>query len=355
MRKSDVDYLKQANMPIYIYGGGEVAKLVKKELDMAGLTEVSFVVDDSDIQDASSKENVIRTGEKYILIRGFLGSFYMSDEKIMSSWPNCQKVVTIGDIYEPDFAEPLDHGFYQEHKSLFDDVRSKLADELSVRAMDAFIDAKLTLSSEKIVPLVEPVQYFFPGAPWKYASDDVLIDGGAYIGDSIFDFIKLRQNQYHKIIAFEPDKDNYNALCDNLKRHSINRVEALNYGLYKEKTVLKFSAAGSMMSAFSEDGSDELEVETIDHIAGNENVTMIKMDIEGSEMDALQGARETIARCRPILMISAYHKKDDIYEIFNFINTLVADYQFFFKCHKPIAIDAVLYAVPKERLKQEGK
>lgn len=105
------------------------------------------------------------------------------------------------------------------------------------------------------------------------------------------------------------------------------------------------------MSSIDGLGEEEIVVDTIDNIAGEWDVSIIKMDIEGSEIDALNGAIDTIQRCRPILMISAYHKKDDILKIFDFVNKNAEGYEFFFRCHKPIAIDAVLYAVPKERVK----
>ena len=74
------------------------------------------------------------------------------------------------------------------------------------------------------------------------------------------------------------------------------------------------------------------------------------MDIEGFEVPALMGGEQAIKKNRPILMISAYHKRDDVFNIYRYITGIVPDYKFYFFCHKTIACDAVMYAVPNERI-----
>lgn len=79
-------------------------------------------------------------------------------------------------------------------------------------------------------------------------------------------------------------------------------------------------------------------------------VDIIKMDIEGAEYDALIGAKNTILRDKPILMISAYHKPEDLFVLPEFINSLDCGYDIYFRDRA----DFVLFAIPtarKERLK----
>jgi FkbM family methyltransferase len=349
MNSQDVDYLKGLSIPVYVYGAGEIATYARKALLKNGIP-VKGLIDykQSDLTNSIyTKEQVLQCETDYVLVKGYLGAYFISDEKIMEAWPGCRKVITLTDVYE---TESISQKFYDEHLEYFDKVRSNLSDELSVRSFDAFIMSKLTLTNIDIMKVIERKQYFFDNPPWLYSDDDILVDGGAFIGDSIMDFVKLRHNAYKKIIAFEPDKGNFDLLLKNVEELNLKNVEAYNCGLHSEKTVLSFSASGDMMSAFTSDGDIQLQVDSIDNVIKDENVSIIKMDIEGSEMDALQGAEQTIARCRPIMMISAYHKKDDLYNIFDFINSKVDNYSFYFRCHKPMPIDAVLYAVPNERV-----
>jgi hypothetical protein len=91
----------------------------------------------------------------------------------------------------------------------------------------------------------------------------------------------------------------------------------------------------------------EFDVVTLDEYCesnGLERVDFIKMDIEGSELAALDGAARTIARFKPRLAISAYHKPDDLWVLAARIRQLRPDYQLSFGHHSPIQWESVLYA-----------
>ena len=77
----------------------------------------------------------------------------------------------------------------------------------------------------------------------------------------------------------------------------------------------------------------------------DERVAFIKMDIEGSEYNALLGARETIVRNRPILAISIYHRKEDIWVLPSVILEMVPDYKLYFGHYSIAAAETVLYAI----------
>lgn len=89
---------------------------------------------------------------------------------------------------------------------------------------------------------------------------------------------------------------------------------------------------------------------TIDEaIDPGDRVTTIKMDIEGSELEALKGARETIRRDKPKLAICIYHKTEDLWEIPLYIKSLIPEYRFYIRHHGPSGLyDSVLYAVMPE-------
>lgn len=276
----------------------------------------------------------------------------MSDEEIRDQWQGCSKVITISDIYEPAFTEPITAEFYVKEKYKFDSVRETLCDEISRSSFDAFIESKTQRTNRALLPLVVRKQYFFKDAPWMYSENDILVDCGAFNGDSIKDFISLRGNQWERIIAFEPDRNNFDALSAWIHGSGVQGVTPVNAGVYREKTVLSFKATNDMESHIDADGDVKLNVERIDDVCENMDVSVIKMDIEGSELDALTGAAQIIRDRHPILMISAYHKKDDLYVLKEYIDSLYQGYSYFFRCHKPIPVDAVLYAVPPERIKE---
>ena len=79
-------------------------------------------------------------------------------------------------------------------------------------------------------------------------------------------------------------------------------------------------------------------------------VTFIKMDIEGAELDALEGASDIIKNNSPVLAVSVYHQIDHLWRILSLINDIKDDYAFFFRPHAAGGWDYILYAVPQNRL-----
>ena len=98
-------------------------------------------------------------------------------------------------------------------------------------------------------------------------------------------------------------------------------------------------------SKISDCGNEEIIITTIDEIIGNTKVGYIKMDIEGLEERALEGGRKTIRRDKPILAISIYHKRDDIWNIHLKILEIDPDYHFYLNHYSFSWDDTVLYAI----------
>ena len=82
----------------------------------------------------------------------------------------------------------------------------------------------------------------------------------------------------------------------------------------------------------------------IDSVVGDDNVTFIKMDVEGSELKALEGAKNTIIRKHPRLAICIYHKAMDVIEIPSYILSLVPEYKFYIRHYNSHMWETVLYA-----------
>ncbi len=341
--------LQNANEAIYVWGHGEVAKLVEKKLKAKNIHIRGFVVDDQEHHGGVlNKEDIYN--QNYFLIRGFLGAYFMSEQEIMNSWTGCIGAFSIIDCYEPDMVEPVSKEYYLKNKHIIDGIKSRMEDSFSKESIEAFFNAKVEGEDSSLLPYVTLPQYFFKDSPWRHLDKEILFDCGAYNGDSIKDYINCYGKAYGKIFACEPDKGSYNKLRDFVNKEALKNIVTINCGISDEKALLRFDAQEDMTSNFAMDGCEEIVVDNIDSLSAGEPVSIIKMDIEGFELRALRGAMKTIKLYRPILMISAYHKKDDLINIYNFVNNTVDDYRFYFRCHKPIPIDAVLYAVPAERL-----
>ena len=348
------DEIKESGLPTFIWGAQGMAELVYARLAVQDIEVDGFVVDDEYMSEGArnviARSFLMKNYEEYNIICGYTELFYRSQQDIEDHWKGCKKIYFFPDVYDIKATEPITEEFYKEREKEFSAVRNVLFDEFSKQSFNAFLDEKVSGDYRLILPYVVEPQYFFRDAPWNYSRDEVLFDCGAYDGDSIQDFIDI-VGDYKRIIACEPDRNNYKRLLDNIERNGWRAVEPYLSGVSDVKRTFMFQASGDMYSQISEEGNEKIDVDTIDNISKGEEISIIKMDIEGFEMEALRGAENTIRRYRPMLMISAYHKRDDIYNIYQFINSIAEDYSYFFRCHKTHPIDAVLYWIPNERLK----
>ncbi|MCI8466543.1 MAG: FkbM family methyltransferase [Lachnospiraceae bacterium] len=346
--------IKESKIPTFIWGAQLMASLIEKRLVADKIEIDGFVVDDSYAKIPGrgyfARSEVLAIHKEYNIICGHIETFYKSEAELKNHWPGCRRFYFFPDIFEVTATESISEEFFAQNKENFKMVYHTLYDELSRKSLKAFLNEKLFGDYKPILPYIITPQYFFEDSPWKYTDNEVLFDCGAYDGDSIRDFINI-VGVYEKVIACEPDQNNYNCLLENIKQNHWESIITYQMGISEKRGDVKFQPSGDVFSKIDEKGEEKILVDTIDNLSKGKRVTIIKMDIEGFEMAALYGAENTIKKYRPLLMISAYHKRDDIYHIFQFINSKVKDYVYFFRCHRPHPIDTVLYAIPCERMK----
>lgn len=168
-----------------------------------------------------------------------------------------------------------------------------------------------------------------------------VIDGGAFWGDSS---LVLENYKPRAIYAFEPMKKNYEELGRTKDKNHLTNLIMVPCGLGNEKGCLAIyyhemlSGASlipyrALLTEKPELHSETVEITTIDHYRQTYglDVGVIKLDIEGNELEAIQGAKETIKQDKPILLISVYHQPKDLFEIKPLIESWNLGYQFMFR------------------------
>ncbi len=178
----------------------------------------------------------------------------------------------------------------------------------------------------------------------KPGGEEVFVDGGAYTGEDTIDFLKWCYGQTGYAYLFEPDEKNYRKCMENMKPY-VGKTEVYNKGLWSRACQMVFSDNRDANSAINENGSSIVSTMAIDEIADGKQITFIKMDIEGAELEALKGAAETIQRNKPKLAICVYHKPEDIIDIPAYILKLNAAYRFYLRHYSYTATETVLYAL----------
>ncbi|MCM1258962.1 MAG: FkbM family methyltransferase [Roseburia sp.] len=162
----------------------------------------------------------------------------------------------------------------------------------------------------------------------KCDEKDVMVDLGAYTGDSILNYIHT-YGSYKKIYAYEITEKTFRVLEKNTSEFSDIVLRRKGVGSKSGTMYMDGSKTGAG-NKILEKGDTEIEVVSLDDDI-SEPVSVIKMDIEGAEQSAIIGAREHIVREKPRLLISAYHNPEDLFEIPVMINFLREDYKFYLR------------------------
>lgn len=277
------------------------------------------------------------------------GASYLYGNKF--EFPAHEKVVLMDDYLDKIIARGLTYDYFQQEKNKFVQTYEWLSDKCSRRTMELYLDGHINW---KPFPLLEVWRHeevenqYFAQDIITLSDNEVFVDCGAYTGDTLIAFDK-RVSRFKKYYAWEPDARRYGKL-----KRSINKVKGtvvhIKKGVWNETGTLCLAVSkgcGEVCDETKEEkGIINIAVDTIDNMIDVEDkVTFIKMDIEGSELNALMGAKNTIIQNRPILAICVYHKKEDLITIPQYIKGLVTDYKFYLRTYYPYCSELVLYAV----------
>lgn len=182
--------------------------------------------------------------------------------------------------------------------------------------------------------------------------EGAVLDVGPYIGDSTF--ILSRYFKDRRILCFEPDAANRARLADAVLLNGLSQVEVIAKGAGARAAKLPGVQPGSPGAGVQEGLVSEfaIEVDSLDHMleeARVERVGIMKFDIEGQEKNALFGARATITRDKPLLLVAAYHRGEDIFTLPALLREMVPSYEFHFRHLDPRAHAAEYIIVAFDR------
>lgn len=192
---------------------------------------------------------------------------------------------------------------------------------------------------------------YFDLKEMKPAKEEFFVDAGSFDGMTSVYFKKWCMENGDDIrtyvYAFEPDISNAKKCHINLQECGIEH-EIIEKGCWKEEATLCFCANANGVSGITSMGEERVDVTSMDKALEGRKVSFIKMDIEGAEIQALDGAEEIIKMNRPKLAISIYHRPEDIWKIPERILEFCPEYQFFLRHYSLGDFETVLYALPQQ-------
>lgn len=195
------------------------------------------------------------------------------------------------------------------------------------------------------------LQYYSDNRPFHIQRPINFVDCGAFTGDTLQELAAVLE--FESITAFEPDPEVFQILRKYLAKNRLSdRIITIPGGVGNHNEVLSFHSSQDGGATFGH-GELKVPVFALDSLLCSCRVDFIKMDIEGSEAEALHGAQDIIHRESPILAISVYHKPADLWKIPLLIKQIYPASHLFLRSHHGSYHDTVCYAVPDRFLRTQ--
>ena len=312
------NYLKETTKPIALYGTGDGADkiIAKLKLDgtydkVKGIFASSGFVRERyfhDFRVESFEACHDRLGDMIVLM--CFGTF-RSDVL-----ENVRRISSLCEFYAPDVpvygTNIFDEDFYNLNCSKIEEVTSILEDELSIRTMNNTVINKLT---GDVVPLYEcETTEEEINSLLNLCEDSTYVDLGAYNGDTIIKYTSVFDG-ISKIYAVEPDKRNFRKLQKNTEEIA-SGIE-INYfnALISDRVGVTYLDDNKGRGVHEGSSGIEVMSTTVDEILNGTKADFIKFDVEGNELIAIEGARNTISKYKPAMNIACYHRSEDIFTL----------------------------------------
>jgi len=330
------NYLRTNNKQLVIYGLNEKMHRAYTIYNGNYLDIFGFCIDDLD--SAFKKDNVPTISFKEILSNKDKYTVFIGEFKNFSQ---IKKLLIDNEID------------YVKNKSVFNEgdkckkiIKKVIKKLLPKNKFESLKKIKATIE----ISQTENLKQYFDPQIINFSNDEIFVDAGCLDLKTSKAFLHACKS-VKKIYAFEPDPCQFQKCVDEAKAYEF--IEVLPYALWHKKTKVNFAcqelipAAGHVTENNLENNGNLINIDAIsldDFLKGKE-VTFIKTDIEGAELNALIGAEKTIRKYKPKLAICIYHKKQDIIDIPLYINSLNPEYKFYIRHYSDGPYDTVLYAI----------
>jgi len=249
-------------------------------------------------------------------------------------------------VFLPYLSIDVPESLVDQAEDIVDGV-TQFADDAS-RAEYAAQIAWHTLASTAVPPWTPAAETYFPEGLVRLSDHEVFVDCGAFDGDTLREVIRRKGDRFDRLIAFEPDPANFEALeatIATLPAGTRRRVVARRVAVHSNRETLRFSSADGVGSAVAYSGDIEVEADSLDALLTDVEPTFIKMDIEGAEPYALRGAAGTLRTKAPTLAICLYHARQHLWELPKAIRNANPDYRVFLRRHSDECWETVAYAL----------
>jgi FkbM family methyltransferase len=346
---------------VVIFGSGLLGRLLLESARKSGIHISAFADNNATkwgtrldgVQIVSPADAVARFNDVATFV---ISVFNGSAPKAQLAAMGCRRVVSYPQFawtfpdatrFIPRVLKPTD---ILSHSEQLAQAYGTLADDWSRSEFVGQVAWRCTLDDSYLPPHSDMAGIYFDGSLATFDQDDTIFDCGAFDGDSLRSLLASGKT-FRRYYAFEPDPVNRQRLREyvaSLSQDLQRQIVTLPFALGAIDEAVPFEVGHGLGSGRRTGASDRAESRRIDSLEFD-TPTVIKMDIEGMELDALSGASETLIREQPVLAIAGYHYGEHLWEIPIAIKSIAPDYDLMMRRYAEDCWETVFYAVPRSR------
>ncbi|MDY3618957.1 FkbM family methyltransferase [Agathobaculum sp.] len=349
LEQSVWERLAQENRPIVLYGMGDGADKILHEFGKHGIQAAAVFASDEFVRGHSFRgfqvlklsEVIARFGEDIVVVIAFatqrpevLNKIFALDARFDVVAPDVP--VVPGIVFDKEFIRTNQ----QSMQAAFDLMADEISREVFLDTVRFKLSGRLRYLRNSETTKADAFMHLLRPGPTEHFADL-----GAYTGDTIRELLYYTSGRFASITALEPDQRNFRKLCVYAEENLSGEVLLLQAGAWHSDTELTFSARAGRQSKLADQGV-KTQMRALDHVLTGKKCTLLKMDVEGAEREALRGAEAIIRSCRPKLNIAVYHRSGDFFELPLLVHEVCPDYRLYLRHHPYVpAWDTNLYAV----------
>ena len=329
------DYLKNTDLPVFIYGMGDGALKIMRVFEQYGIPLAGFFASDEFVRGHTFQGHLVHTLSQiealiddFVIVLAFAAGYQSLYDRINEIAK--RHILLAPDVPVAANAALAGEGLFTyayclENAEKIQAVYDMLADEKSRQTYADVINFKISGKIDYLNNCTSPKEEIY-GEIIPLGDNEIFADLGAYNGDTAAEFIEACGNNFRHIYAFEPNPKNFRKLTKNLP--DSEKITLFNAAAGSENSTVKISANEGRMSRENGSGKTvEIPVLAVDE-AVPENVTVLKLDVEGGEREAILGAKRHIENGAKILC-SLYHRNEDMFDLPLLIKSIAPELKFY--------------------------
>ena len=329
------EYLKHSGKPIAVYGMGNGADKIFHIFQEKGIDVAAVFASDDFVRGQSFRGFQVKS---YLQVCDELKDFIIVPAfatrlpEVMQRMDKFDKEHEVRFLELPVIGEEaIDLNYIEQNSKAIDKVFHMLYDAKSKEVFSSLLEFRISGKLEYLRTIMTDRSEIF--SLMGIGRNEIYADLGAYDGDTIQELVDITGGYAH-VIAVEPDRKNFRKL----EQYASDKkdITLVNKAVYSHKTLLHFNDKAGRNSSLDVQGRCEIIADSPDNIfmqSGFKNVTYAKFDVEGAEKEALLGMTRTMRSFQPKLCVSAYHRRQDLWELPLLIRQINPNYKIAIRKH----------------------